>query len=155
MADGGELEDVRDIASKAVSQITKLALVFHIAKRPDVLFDMQSEISLETWNAAEAVGTFHLHEAVRVQRIADGDVIMDMARRALQWITDKKVQSFTARELQQSMPRPRPKSAAQAAEICDVLVDYGYCRRENDPKRHKPTFAVNPAVANVANTNGN
>ncbi len=150
MADGGDFEDVRDIAAKAVSQITKLALVFHIARRPDVLFDMQSEISPATWSAAETIGMYHLHEAVRVQRVADGDVIMDMARRAVQWITEKRVQSFTVRELQQSMPRPRPDTAAQAAEACDALVDFGYCRRENDPKRRKPIFTVNPNV--IANT---
>jgi hypothetical protein len=154
MADGADLEDVRDIAAKAVSQTAKVALVLHIAQRPDVLDDTHSEISVTTWDAAAAIGMYHLEEAVRVQRIADGDVIMDMARRAVQWIAEKKIRSFTVRVLQQSMPRPRPESATQAAEVCDALVDYGYCQRENDPQRRKPIYTVNPSVANVATTHG-
>jgi hypothetical protein len=147
MGDGADLADVRDIAAKAISQIVKVALVLHIAQRPDALDNTHNEISVRSWDAAAAIGMYHLQEAVRVQRVADGDVTMDMARRALRWITEKEIQTFSARELQQSIPRPRPESAGQATEVCEVLVDYGYCRREPDPKRRKPVYAVNPSAA--------
>ena len=42
MREGGNYEDVRDIAAKAVSQTCKLALVLHLASNPSVLRDQDS-----------------------------------------------------------------------------------------------------------------
>ncbi|MFQ5641819.1 MAG: DUF3987 domain-containing protein, partial [bacterium] len=37
MRDGGAMDDVRDIASKSISQVCKVALILHLAKDPDLL----------------------------------------------------------------------------------------------------------------------
>jgi hypothetical protein len=69
MAEGKDLEDVKDIASKAVSQTCKLALVLHIAENPEVLDEKHSEISAETWVGARQDWAVRC-QVRRVERLA-------------------------------------------------------------------------------------
>jgi hypothetical protein len=145
MCEGGDYDDVKDIASKAVSQTAKLALVLHVAANPAVLDQMDSEISVETWTAAQALGQWFLNEAVRVQRMADEDVWLEHARRGLRWIQRERLESVTSMKLTQSGPRPRLK-ATDADKVLDMLADHGYLRAERQEGKRKPTFWVNPAL---------
>ena len=145
MVEAGELADVRDIASKAVSQTCKLALVLHIAENHNRLYQPESTISLETWAVAQALGTWHLAEAVRVQRLADEDTSLEAARRVLRWIAQDRLTEITATMLAQLGPRPRPK-ASQVTPILDLLVDHGYLMARAATGRRKPVYAVNPAL---------
>ncbi|WPL11954.1 MULTISPECIES: DUF3987 domain-containing protein [Thiorhodovibrio] len=70
MAAAGDLADVRDIAARAVSQICKVALVLHLFTHPEVLRDPVSDIDGPTWAAARDIGLWFLDEAVRIQRAA-------------------------------------------------------------------------------------
>ncbi len=139
------LFDVRDIASKAVSQVTKLALILHISGNPYVLKTPESEVSIETWKAAQAIGMFHFTEAVRVQRMADENTALDMARTVLAWIKQKRITSVTSRKLAQFSPRPRP-TGNQADTIIDILLDANYLREKPEPGKRKPVFEVNPEL---------
>ncbi|MBN2309198.1 MAG: DUF3987 domain-containing protein [Candidatus Hydrogenedentes bacterium] len=146
MADGAELDDVRDIASKAVSQMCKIALILHLAQKPHLLKQDESVISGQTWAAAEAVGMYHLHEAVRLRRATDEDLPVDRARQTMRWLRKNGRGEVTATELAQRGPRPRLK-AAQAAEVLELLTDYGYLRRRHDPGHQKPVYDVNPLIS--------
>jgi hypothetical protein len=144
MAEGEDLEDVRDIASKAVSQTCKLALVLHIAEDHAVLNQPVSTISPNTWATAQALGTYHLQEAVRVQRLADEDATLEAARRVLRWIRKENLKEITATIFMQQGPRPRSK-AAEAGAILEMLSDRYYLNPEKVQGKRKPIYTVNPA----------
>lgn len=143
MAEGKELEDVRDIASKAVSQTCKLALVLHLADDPELLNQQKSTISLETWAIAQALGTYHLQEAVRVQRAAFEDKAIEAARRTLKWIEQEQLQEITAKDVYTNGPRPRT-NAKQVSQTIELLIDYEYLKSENRDNKRKPVYVVNP-----------
>ena len=74
---------------------------------------------------AQALGTWHLAEAVRVQRLADEDTSLEAARRVLRWITRDRLKEISTTLLTQQGPRPRLK-ANQAGGVLDVLEGCGY-----------------------------
>lgn len=152
LGEDGDLFDCRDIAAKAVTQTCKLALVLHLAARPEVLDAAGSTIDGETWRTAEAIGSWFLSEAVRVQRQADEDPALEAARRVLRWLATERRETVTGRDLQREGPRPRPNAKAAAA-VLDLLADYGHLRSESPPGARKPVYRVHPSlgVANVAN----
>jgi Protein of unknown function (DUF3987) len=143
MRNGGDLDDVRDIASKAVSQFCKLALVLKLANEPNLLESGKSIIDEATWLAAQGIGMFHLQEAVRVQRMADESQVTDVARRVLAWIRRKDFKEVTARTVCQYCPRPRP-DAKQADEALELLADHGYLMEWKAAGRRKMVHKVNP-----------
>jgi len=125
MAAGDKLEDVRDIASKAVSQTVKIAHILHIADNPTILNQSESVIDIDTWKRAEALGKFHLNEAVRLQRLAIEDTSIVYAKKLVNWIKKRKLKELSSRYVQQNGPRPRPK-ASEATIILDILCEYEY-----------------------------
>lgn len=145
LAEGGELEDMRDIASKAVSQTCKLALVLHIANNPAVLDSEQSVINNEIWAVAQALGTFHLTEATRVQRVADENPLFEQARKVVAWIKRERVEVISSTVLMQQGPRPRPK-AAQADSILELLAEHNFLAMKREPGKRKPVYTVNPEL---------
>ena len=145
MAEGEDLEDVRDIASKAVSQTCKLALVLHIAENHSVLKSPESTISANTWAVAQTLGTYHLTEAVRVQRLADEDSSLEAARRVVRWIKKERLAQITTTLLTQQGPRPRLK-ATPAKAVLDILEEHGYLKARRTPEKRKPVYDVNPAL---------
>jgi phage/plasmid primase-like uncharacterized protein len=156
LGEGGDLFDCRDIAGKAVSQTVKLALVLHLAERPEVLDTASSMIDAATWKTAEAIGAWFLTEAVRVQCQADEDPTLETARRVLRWLATARRETVTGRQVQQWMPRPRP-NAETAAAVLDLLAHpHGYLREHTPPGARKPAYQVHPclSVANVANVAG-
>ena len=149
MAEGEELEDVRDIASKVVSQTVKLALVLHLAATPELLAQEKSEISVETWSKAQILGTYHLQEAIRVQRMADEDKDAHKARRLLEWIKRENRKEVTTTDLMQNGPRPRPK-AAEAKRILELLADHGYLIAQERSEYRNPVYIVNPRLSQLS-----
>jgi hypothetical protein len=149
MGEGGELDDVRDIASKAVSQTAKLALLLHLAADPEALARPMSVIDGRTWATAQTIGTWFLTEAVRVQRLADEDPGLEAARRILRWLRTDPRQVITASDLMTIGPRPRPK-ARQAVEILNRLEDTGWLRSENGENKRRPVYRVHPRFATFA-----
>jgi len=140
MADGESLDDMRDIASKAVSQTCKMALLLHLADKPKLLNQSESTINQETWLEAEALGKYHLNEAVRIQRLSAEDTAMNMAKRILKWIKQHRPTEITTTLLSQSLPRPRPK-AVEARGGCDVLSSYQYLKKVSNSR-----YLVNPQL---------
>jgi len=150
MADDGDLADVRDIAAKAVSQICKLALVLHVAADPGVLRQPDSEIDIRTWAAAHCVGLWFLDEAVRVQRAAAEDPLLETARRTLAWLGRRDEATVTTRTLSLYGPRPRP-DAKTASAVLELLEDLGWVRAETLPGRRKPQYRLHPTLAESPN----
>jgi phage/plasmid primase-like uncharacterized protein len=141
MADGCEYEDVRDIASKMVSQVAKIALILHLGDNPSLLTTGESHISADTWGRAQELGDYYLNEAVTMQRSASEGGKYEPARKALKWIKDKGFEKISKTMLMQGMPRTngaRPDSK-EADSILELLSEYGHLRPESNA-----AFVVNP-----------
>lgn len=127
MGSDGDYSDVRDIASKATSQTVKLALILHVAMKPGVLLQDQSELSVDTMKRASALGYYFLEQAVASQRSADEDNALAPARRVLEWMIREREangkERFAFSDIQQRSPRPRP-SAKELTVIMAVLLDH-------------------------------
>lgn len=151
MAEGRDLEDVRDIASKAVSATVKAALVLHLLEHPHLLAEEESEVNLTTWEQARRLGEYHLAEAVRVQRLAEGDALESAALRVLRWALDSGSMEFTARTLGRSLTRPR-LSPKEAEAVMAYMIELNWARRlPPEPKQRTVRFQINPRCANRAN----
>ena len=148
MSDGGDLADMRDIAAKAVSQICKLALVLHVAAKPGVLRRPDSELDAGTWAAAHGIGLWFLDEAVRVQRAAVEDPLLETARRTLAWLGRRDEATVTTRTLSLYGPRPRP-DAKVASAVLELLEDLRWLRAEPMPGRGKPQFRTHPKLVEL------
>ncbi|WP_194269900.1 YfjI family protein [Candidatus Methylospira mobilis] len=139
MAAGGDYDDVRDIASKAVSQTVKLALVLHVAMNPSALENDVSEISPETFNKAMALGFYHLSQAVASQRAADEETTLAPARRILEWMqrehAKKGTSVFSFADLLQKSSRPRPK-ANELMTIMETLQTHRWVIAIDSKNKH-------------------
>jgi hypothetical protein len=143
MGDGGDLADMRDIAAKAVSQICKLALVLHVAAEPGLLRRPDSELDAGTWAAAHCMGLWFLDQAVRLQRTAVEDPLLETTRRTLAWLRRRDKATVTTRTLSLYGPRPRP-DARRASVVLELLEDLGWLRAKRIPRRRKPQYSLHP-----------
>ncbi len=146
-----EYADVPDIASKAVTQTTKLALILHVANDPVILETQLSILPIETWAKAQALGTYHLQEAVRIQRMADEGQELEHAGRLLRWLQQEKRQEVTATLVSQLGPRPRLK-VDKVKQVLEILVELGYLRPEERAGSRVPIYRVNPLWLNSQNS---
>jgi len=138
MAVGSELEDVRDIASKNVSQTVKMAQILHIADNPELLNQTESVIEINTWIRAQRLGVFHLNEAVQIQRCAIEDKNIAYARKILSWIIKHQHSEITARTIQQNV---RPKTNVENVKsTLAILCDHDYLMNL------EPKYIVNPSI---------
>ncbi len=138
MSTGKEFEDVRDIASKAVSQTVKMAHILHIANNPELLAQSESSIDINTWNKAQELGEFHLNESVQVQRSAFENKDVTYAKKILLWIAKKKYAEVASRVIQQNV---RPKSnKIKIDSALTLLCDYGYLHNLDN------IYLVNPNI---------
>ncbi|MEO5346518.1 MAG: DUF3987 domain-containing protein [Magnetococcus sp. YQC-9] len=154
MAEGRDLEDVRDIASKAVSATVKAAMVLHLMDHPHLLAEEESELDLATWERAKMLGEYHLAEAVRVQRMAEGDALEAAALRVMHWALKSGNMAFSIRTLGRSLPRPR-MAPKEAEEVLDFMIDLNWARKMPMEQGQRTTrFQINPNCANCANAPG-
>ncbi|MBF0152091.1 MAG: DUF3987 domain-containing protein, partial [Magnetococcales bacterium] len=127
MAEGRDLEDVRDIASKAVSATVKAALVLHLLERPSLLMEEESELDLSTWERAKLLGEYHLAEAIRVQRLA-GDALESAALRVARWAMESGTMEFSVRTLCKFGPRPRMQTK-EAESIMGFMIEMNWAKK--------------------------
>jgi putative DNA primase/helicase len=130
---GGDMTEIRDVASKAADNAARLACLFHVFQHgPSGSIDEECVRS-----AAQIVG-WHLYEARRFL----GDVAMPReladARKLDAWLVDRcrrgAVFHFGLRELQQLGPNSVRKKSALKAAIAE-LVEAGRARLTLDGKR--------------------
>jgi putative DNA primase/helicase len=142
LASGGELSDIRDVAAKAAENIARLAALFHmLAHGPVGLIDTD-EVS-----DAEAVISWHLHEARRLLSDLDTPTDLAAAIRLDHWLIAEASRSGNHRiptpRVYQRGPRcVRDAKAMQA--ILATLSERSRARMEEDGKRR--FVVVNPAL---------
>ena len=149
MAEGNALEDVRDIASKAISATVKAALVLHLMDHPQMLRSETSEIDLDTWHRAQALGEYHLAEAVRVQRCADSHLGENIAANIVRWAEGTGNRKFSIRALSRTGPRPR-LNKQDAEAVLDDMIEMKWVR-QIPPSEGERTirYEINPKCHRV------
>ncbi|MBF0165078.1 MAG: DUF3987 domain-containing protein [Magnetococcales bacterium] len=150
MAEGRDLEDVRDIASKAVSATVKAAMVLHLMDHPHLLAEEESELDLATWERAKMLGEYHLAEAVRVQRMAEGDAMELAAVRIAKWAMESGMMEFSIRTLCKFGPRPRMQTK-EAEAVMEFMIDMQWARQlPSKPGERAVRFTINPNCRHAA-----
>jgi hypothetical protein len=149
MAEGCSFNDVKDIASKAISATVKAALVLHLVKYPEHINSESSVLSVETWKQAQALGQYHLDEAIRVQRNV-GEVCDDSAMvKIIHWAQTSNKPEFSIRELSQSGPRPR-MNQQDAKVVLDEMIEMSWLRMLPPlPGKRVNRYQVNPKCSQM------
>ncbi|MBF0448198.1 MAG: DUF3987 domain-containing protein [Magnetococcales bacterium] len=150
MGAGSRLDDVRDIASKAVSATCKAALVIHLMQNPHFISALESELSPETWRQAQQLGAYHLSEAVRIQRTVGEDGETQKIITIGKWLKEKRITELKASYLYQMGPRPR-LTAKEAETMLETLEGLRWVYAAPLVKsQRKVLYLVNPKLANLA-----
>jgi putative DNA primase/helicase len=100
---GGELYDVRDVASKTADNAARLAALFHVFEQ-----GFETAVDFESFENASRVAAWHLHEARRFFGELALPVELANAVRLDNWLLDtcnrQRTDSVSRRELQRSGP---------------------------------------------------
>lgn len=143
LSNGGELHDVRDVASKTADNAARLAALFH------TFAGNTGPIDVEAMEAAARIALWHLHEARRFL----GELAMpaDVANPARldSWLIDycrrEAVDSVPTREIQRCGPSGlRDKEVI--ADAIKELSELGRARLVQEGK--KRVVQINPALLN-------
>lgn len=147
-AKGQELEAHRDVASKIITSVCKIALILHLAEKPHHLYREFSEIGPETFQTALEIGRYHLKQAIRFKEGADRDPALTDAGRLLEWIKSKggDIGELSATSIVQNGPSPRMKGK-EAGMALEELAERGYLERiPPQGNRRKPRYKTNVAA---------
>ncbi len=146
-ARGGDLEGIRDWASKCAGAIARIAGIFHIVEtggNPD-----QNEISAETMVRAYEIGRIHLIEHAKM---AYGLMSMTaeshLARDILSWIAAKEKTTFTVNDFWIDN-RSKAKSSDDLLPAFKLLEDRAIIHEihetSNIGRKPKHKYEVNPS----------
>lgn len=140
LCSGGDLHDVRDVASKIADNAARLAALFHVAEH-----GATGVIGAEAFDGASRIAAWHLNEARRFfGELALPDDMRDAARLETWLVTfcrNQRLAAVPRREAQQYSPvRDKGRLAAAIAE----LEEAGRLREVTDGKRK--TLHLNPAL---------
>jgi hypothetical protein len=135
---GGVFEDVRDIASKAVSLACKNALTFKLlqlaAENPQSLDSLEKVfVSEAEWLNAQEIQEYFLGQAILSQRENSAYGSAHKLARALAWIQRKcpNGESFTPRELARGLGRGTRSDEGQ--KLCNKLLEQKNIRQVSNP----------------------
>ena len=149
MADGGNLEHIRDWAGKLPGLVARVAALVHIARHATVQPE-QYPISVEDMDAAVAWGQAVLTHALAVFDFMGADVEMEDARHILKWLKRRDIREFKLRDCHYEHQRRFPKSEDLHNPL-RILADRHYIRlkpREKKAGRPSVQYQVNPLCKN-------
>ncbi len=139
---GGDMAEVRDVASKAADNVARLAALFHVYASGPI-----GQVGASSVAAAARIVSWHLYQA----RAFLGDVAapreVAAARRLDAWLVDycrrEGVREVERRTIQNRGPNPVRGRAALDAALAE-LAEAGRVREADDGKRK--LVRVNPAL---------
>jgi len=142
LAGTGDLEALRDWASKLPGATARIAGQLHLGENPKN--GPRMPVGDETMNRAIVQARYWAEHAMAAFGAMRAHPALDDARAVLDWIGDRT--SFTERDVYRALHRRFPTSA-QAAVALSVLEDHGYIRRPEAPRRpgrKAVTYDVHP-----------
>lgn len=141
LSTGGELHDVRDVASKTADNAARLAALFH------TFTGGIGPIDLEAMESASRVAAWHLHEARRFLGELAMPAELANPARLESWILDycqrEGTDSVPTREIQRCGPNGL-RDKAVIEEAIKELADLGRAKLVQDGK--KKAVQINPAL---------
>lgn len=139
LAAGGELHDVRDVASKTADNAARLAGLFHVFEH-----GTGGAIGLETFKGASRLAEWHLHEARRFfGELALPPEQADAARLDA-WLIEQRTPEVNKRYAQQRGP---VRDGGRIDAAIRELVELDRVQLVKDGKRHM--LKINPALLGV------
>jgi len=148
LCDGGQLRDVRDVASKIADNAARMAALFHVFESA-----AGEAVGIESFEAARRITEWHLNEARRFfGELALPEGLANAARLE-SWIVERcnrlGVDRIPTQEVQQLGPNGlREKAVIDTA--MKELEDLGRAQRLHEGKRK--FIAVNPALLGSRNS---
>ncbi len=145
---GGDMEETRDVASKAADNAARMAALFHL-----YAYGTQGTISLTHMEAAAAIVGWHLYEArrflgvVALSRQASNAVMMDTW--LIKHFKEAKAAFISIRDLQRLCPNALRKRPILDAALGELIGVNRIRLRENGKQQ---VVEVNPAL--LKETNG-
>ncbi|WP_433464361.1 DUF3987 domain-containing protein [Spirillospora sp. CA-128828] len=140
----GDLESLRDWASKLPGATIRIAGLLHLAENPDN--GVRTPISEETMGRAIDLARYFVEHAMAAFGAMRAHPALDNARSVLEWITEKAGPEFKARDVQRAFQR-RFDGADDVRQVLDLLEDHEYIRRAPDTStggRRSVVYQVNP-----------
>jgi putative DNA primase/helicase len=144
LADGGELRDVRDVASKSADNVVRLAALFQI-----FVHGFGGPVVVDAIENASRIVAWHLNESRRF--LGELALPTDLANAArldawlIKYCRQKQTNTVPTKTVQQYGPgRLREKAAIEAAVI--ELHELNRIRLDNEGRRK--IISVNPALLN-------
>jgi putative DNA primase/helicase len=142
LASGGDLADIRDVAAKAAENIARLAALFHVLAHGTI-----GVIDADEVPDAEAVISWHLHEARRLLSDLDTPTDLAAAIRLDDWLIAEARRSDVHRIPTSRVYQFGPSCVRDAKAMKTALATLsarGRARMEEDGPRRFVT--VNPAL---------
>ncbi len=140
---GGELYDVRDVASKTADNAVRIATLFQIFEDGTI-----GAIGLAAFKGASRIAAWHLHEARRFYgELALSNEQVD-AERLDSWLLDycyrEKTNIIPRREVQRNVTPGHLRRKASLDVALAELVEPGRARLNQDGRRKE--IHINPAL---------
>ncbi|MFG1619521.1 DUF3987 domain-containing protein [Nonomuraea wenchangensis] len=138
----GDLEALREWASKLAGHTVRLAGLLHLAEQPKD--GVRMAISEDTMKRAVTLGRYYVAHAMAAFGVMRAHPLLDSARAVLAWIGDRD--GFRLRDVHRGLQR-RFNSAEEVAATLALLEDHGFVRRieaASTGGRKPVLYAVNP-----------
>lgn len=156
---GGELENLRDWASKLTGAAVRIAGLLHLAEHLEDGY--QQPVAEATMAHAIGICRYYVQHAMSAFGVMRADKNLGLARDVLRWLAKRpedKRDVFSQRDLHRGM-QSRFETVAEVAPVLALLAAHGYIRPQPAPKRSakggrtaSPKFDVHPEVFQMADT---
>jgi hypothetical protein len=150
LAPNGAYEDVKDIATKAISLCARLALIFallEIANKGDIPTEIPP-VTEEQWLKAQSVQEYFLAQAIDAQRTHSKTGTKHLLQKTAKWIQKQKPQEGSlyigASHIVKHV-RGSTETVVEESIIPD-LIKIGWIRMAGQTRKKKPKYEVNPRV---------
>jgi hypothetical protein len=143
---------MRDWAGKLPGAIARIASLIHLAE--SVRGAWGEEVPPAAAEAAISVGDYAIEHAKAVFSLMGADPQVELARRVLRWIADRKLNEFSRRDAFDQLRDARLPKVTDLAPALELLVAHGYVApvaSSRGPGRPSQRFRVNPLTQNPQN----
>lgn len=146
----GAYEDVKDIATKAISLCARLALIFsllEIASKGEIPIEIPP-ITEEQWLRAQSVQEYFLAQAIDAQRTHSKTGTKHLLQKTAKWISRQKFQEDVVYiSASQIIKHIRGASETVVEEsIIPDLIKLDWIRAAGQTRKKKTRYEVNPRV---------
>ncbi|MFF4195177.1 YfjI family protein [Nonomuraea sp. NPDC001831] len=142
----GDLESLREWASKLAGATARLAALLHLAEYQ--MSGLRKAISEDTMRKAIRLGRYFVEHALAAFGVMRSNPLRDDALAVLSWVIKGRRAEFTLREVHRGHQR-RFDSAEEVSRVLSMMESYGYVRAVETTStggRKTAGYVTNPVV---------